>query len=104
MRTRTYAGAEPSRLRYSTVSVIVVVGVALVGETDGSKSFVGPVTAPAGAASASTSRKAAAAAGSRCPAPRGVGVARMNDTRSGLRSGHEHPVRGQRCKSGAGAR
>jgi len=87
-----------------TTLVRAIDEAAEVADAAGSKSFVGPSTAPAGTTRANTSSHAATTARNRCPAPRGVGRTRMTDTRSGLRSGHEHPVQGQPCRKGVGRR
>jgi hypothetical protein len=56
MRTRTQSAGDPSRLRYVTVTVIVVVVVPERGDAAGSDNFVGPAPAHTGATSDSATR------------------------------------------------
>jgi len=94
----------PAASAQSYLNMPAIISTAEVTDAEGSNSLVGPSTAPAGTTSASTRNHAATTARNRCPAPRGVGRTRMTDTRSGLRSGHEHPVQGQPCRKGVGRR
>jgi hypothetical protein len=72
IRTRTQSAGDPSRLRYETVTVMVVAVVPERGDAVGSDNFVGPAPAHTGAASDSATRIAAAKA----PSPGTTGVER----------------------------